>query len=103
MLYMNKTFKIVLLIMLTLLVLSYALRQIVWTPPALGTEGDSRQSEIQVRDPTDISKVPPPNSFEESPVPPVEPVPEVGVDPTRCIQVQRCDSQGNCHWVEECR
>ena len=100
---MEKTLKIVCLILLALLMLAYAFRQLVWTPPALGAEGDTRQGEIQARDPTDISQVPPPYSFDEGPIKPIEPTPPVGADPRRCIQVQHCDSQGNCHWVQECR
>ena len=100
---MKTTFRIVLLALVALLLLAYALRQLSWTPPALGAEGDTRQGEIQARDPTDIPKVPPPYSFEEAPIKPIEPIPPAGEDPRRCIQVQRCNSQGNCHWIEECR
>ena len=100
---MKKTIKIVLFFLLAVLLLTCALSQLAWTPPALGTEGDTRQGEIQVPDSADITQVPPPHSFEEDPIPSIEPISPIGTDPLRCIQVQRCDSSGKCHWEQECR
>ena len=99
---MKKTLRIIFLALLAMLMLGYVFRQLSWTPPALGAEGDTRKNEIQVRDPTDITQVPPPDSFEEGPIKPIEPISPVGTDPANCRQVQHCDSWGNCHWVQEC-
>jgi hypothetical protein len=89
---MKKTLRIIFLALLAVLMLAYVFRQLSWTPPALGAEGDTRKNEIQVRDPTDITQVPPPDSFDEGPIKPIEPISPVGTDPANCRQVQHCDS-----------
>jgi len=98
----KKILGIIFLALLAMLMLAYVFRQLSWTPPALGAEGGSRQSEIQVPDSTDITQGPPPDSFDEGPIKPIEPVAPVGTDPSNCQQVQHCDSRGNCHWIQEC-
>jgi len=69
---------------------------------AHGDERGDRQG-VGISDVSDLASVPPPYSFDDGPIQPIEPIPPVGADPARCEMVQHCDGSGNCHWIQECR